>query len=130
MQFLKTLMLILQNIWHCMKQCSYTLFAYIFKYKVFFFSWWILNVVLIWSSLSSCNIYDFISSFLVTLNLLTHGETYVFTFPCAYLRCMLTVPWIELGGRVSIVCTSTGYNASVTFQTKVGHGNIFQNVYL
>lgn len=55
----------------------------------------------------------------VTLNLLTLGESYVFTFPCAYLRCMLTVPWIELGGRISITCASTGYNASVTFQTKV-----------
>lgn len=64
-------------------------------------------------------------SFLVELNLLTHGETYVCTFPCAYLRCILTVPWIELGGRVSIVCASTGYNASVTFQTKVSQINVF-----
>lgn len=55
----------------------------------------------------------------MTLNLLSYGESYVFTFPCAYLRCMLTVPWIELGGRVSITCASTGYNASVTFHTKV-----------
>ncbi|XP_035227848.1 oxysterol-binding protein-related protein 11-like [Stegodyphus dumicola] len=54
----------------------------------------------------------------VTLHLLTLGETYIFTLPCAYLRCILTVPWIELGGRVSISCSSTGYLASVTFQTK------------
>ncbi|GIY25065.1 oxysterol-binding protein-related protein 11 [Caerostris darwini] len=54
----------------------------------------------------------------VSLHLLTFGETYVFSLPCAYLRCILTVPWIELGGRVPITCAATGYNASVTFQTK------------
>ncbi|KAG8184227.1 hypothetical protein JTE90_013204 [Oedothorax gibbosus] len=54
----------------------------------------------------------------VALHLLEYGETYIFTLPCAYLRCILTVPWIELGGRVSVTCSTTGYNASVTFQTK------------
>ncbi|GFY49369.1 oxysterol-binding protein-related protein 11 [Trichonephila inaurata madagascariensis] len=54
----------------------------------------------------------------VSLHLLSFDEIYVFTLPCAYLRCILTVPWIELGGRVSVTCATTGYNASIIFQTK------------
>ncbi|GFU42259.1 oxysterol-binding protein-related protein 11 [Trichonephila clavipes] len=54
----------------------------------------------------------------VSLHLLSFDEIYVFTLPCAYLRCILTVPWIELGGRVSVTCATTGYNASIMFQTK------------
>ncbi|XP_042900927.1 oxysterol-binding protein-related protein 11 isoform X2 [Parasteatoda tepidariorum] len=66
--------------------------------------------------LTSCVAVNFIGE--VSLHLLTYGETYVFTFPSAYLRCMLTVPWIELGGRISVSCAATDYNASITFQMK------------
>ncbi|GBM47279.1 Oxysterol-binding protein-related protein 11 [Araneus ventricosus] len=64
----------------------------------------------------------------VSLHLLTFGETYVFTLPCAYLRCILTVPWIELGGRVPVTCAATGYNASITFQTKPQQSGIAHKV--
>ncbi|XP_048882490.1 oxysterol-binding protein-related protein 10 isoform X2 [Brienomyrus brachyistius] len=56
------------------------------------------------------------------LYLLEHGEEYVFTLPSAYARSILTVPWVELGGKVSIVCAKSGYSASVTFHTKPFYG--------
>uniref|UniRef100_A0A8C6S9K5 Oxysterol-binding protein n=1 Tax=Neogobius melanostomus TaxID=47308 RepID=A0A8C6S9K5_9GOBI len=56
------------------------------------------------------------------LYLLEHGEQYIFTLPCAYARSILTVPWVELGGKVSISCPQTGYSASVTFHTKPFYG--------
>ncbi|XP_034985968.2 oxysterol-binding protein-related protein 10 isoform X1 [Zootoca vivipara] len=56
------------------------------------------------------------------LYLLDHGEEYVFTLPCAYARSILTVPWVELGGKVNILCAKTGYSATVTFHTKPFYG--------
>ncbi|MBN3325925.1 GADL1 decarboxylase, partial [Atractosteus spatula] len=56
------------------------------------------------------------------LCLMEHDEEYVFTLPCAYARSILTVPWVELGGKVSINCAKTGYSATVTFQTKPFYG--------
>ncbi|KAK1788944.1 hypothetical protein P4O66_015851, partial [Electrophorus voltai] len=56
------------------------------------------------------------------LSLLDHGEEYVFTLPCAYARSILTVPWVELGGKVSITCAKSGYSATVTFHTKPFYG--------
>ncbi|MBN3291308.1 OSB10 protein, partial [Polypterus senegalus] len=56
------------------------------------------------------------------LFLLEHDEEYVFTLPCAYVRSILTVPWMELGGKVTISCAKTGYSASVTFHTKPFYG--------
>uniref|UniRef100_A0A3P8WBA6 Uncharacterized protein n=2 Tax=Cynoglossus semilaevis TaxID=244447 RepID=A0A3P8WBA6_CYNSE len=56
------------------------------------------------------------------LHLLEHDEEYVFTLPCAYARSILTVPWVELGGKVSISCIKSGYSASVTFHTKPFYG--------
>ncbi|XP_077772468.1 oxysterol-binding protein-related protein 10 isoform X3 [Podarcis muralis] len=56
------------------------------------------------------------------LYLLEHGEEYVFTLPCAYARSILTVPWVELGGKVSILCAKSGYSATVTFHTKPFYG--------
>uniref|UniRef100_A0A670JV92 Uncharacterized protein n=1 Tax=Podarcis muralis TaxID=64176 RepID=A0A670JV92_PODMU len=45
------------------------------------------------------------------LYLLEHGEEYVFTLPCAYARSILNgVPWVELGGKVSILCAKSGYS--------------------
>ncbi|XP_041758889.1 oxysterol-binding protein-related protein 10 isoform X2 [Coregonus clupeaformis] len=57
-----------------------------------------------------------------TLCLLEHDEEYVFTLPCAYARSILTVPWVELGGKVTISCAKSGYSATVTFHTKPFYG--------
>ncbi|XP_071326423.1 oxysterol-binding protein-related protein 10-like [Trachinotus anak] len=56
------------------------------------------------------------------LYLLDHDEEYVFTLPCAYARSILTVPWVELGGKVTINCAKSGYSATVTFHTKPFYG--------
>ncbi|AWP15803.1 Oxysterol-binding protein [Scophthalmus maximus] len=56
------------------------------------------------------------------LYLLEHDEEYVFTLPCAYARSILTVPWVELGGKVTISCAKSGYSAAVTFHTKPFYG--------
>lgn len=56
------------------------------------------------------------------LRLLDHGEEYIFTLPSAYARSILTVPWVELGGKVNISCAKTGYSATVTFHTKPFYG--------
>jgi len=53
-----------------------------------------------------------------TVNLLEHGEEYKATFPSGYGRSILTVPWVELGGKVDIVCQKTGYSAAVEFKCK------------
>uniref|UniRef100_A0A8C2XPK8 Oxysterol-binding protein n=1 Tax=Cyclopterus lumpus TaxID=8103 RepID=A0A8C2XPK8_CYCLU len=56
------------------------------------------------------------------LYLLEHDEEYVFTLPCAYARSILTVPWVELGGKVTVNCAKSGYSATVTFHTKPFYG--------
>ncbi|XP_049329128.1 oxysterol-binding protein-related protein 10-like [Astyanax mexicanus] len=56
------------------------------------------------------------------LSLLDHDEEYVFTLPSAYARSILTVPWVELGGKISISCVKSGYSATVTFHTKPFYG--------
>uniref|UniRef100_A0A674KFK5 Oxysterol-binding protein n=2 Tax=Terrapene triunguis TaxID=2587831 RepID=A0A674KFK5_9SAUR len=56
------------------------------------------------------------------LYLMEHEEEYVFTLPSAYARSILTIPWVELGGKVSINCAKTGYSAIVTFHTKPFYG--------
>ncbi|XP_053717944.1 oxysterol-binding protein-related protein 10-like isoform X1 [Synchiropus splendidus] len=56
------------------------------------------------------------------LCLMEHDEEYVFTLPCAYARSILTVPWVELGGKVAITCAKSGYSAAVTFHTKPFYG--------
>lgn len=53
------------------------------------------------------------------LSVLDYDEEYVMTFPSAYGRSILTVPWFEMGGPVSIVCAKTGYYANIEFLTKV-----------
>jgi len=45
-------------------------------------------------------------------------EDYVLGFPNGYARSILTVPWVELGGPVTISSTQTGYFARVEFLTK------------
>ncbi|KAH0955428.1 hypothetical protein HN011_006719 [Eciton burchellii] len=56
------------------------------------------------------------------VNVLRHDEEYVLTFPNGYGRSILTVPWIELGGTVTISCAQTGYHATVEFLTKPFYG--------
>ncbi|KAM5158289.1 oxysterol-binding protein-related protein 10 [Mantella aurantiaca] len=56
------------------------------------------------------------------LKLIEYGEEYIFTLPSAYARSILTVPWVELGGKISITCAKTGYAATVTFHTKPFYG--------
>ncbi|XP_058601732.1 oxysterol-binding protein-related protein 10 isoform X2 [Onychostoma macrolepis] len=56
------------------------------------------------------------------LHLLEHDEEYVFTLPSAYARSILTVPWVELGGKASICCAKSGYSSTVTFHTKPFYG--------
>ncbi len=56
------------------------------------------------------------------LHLLEHGEEYTFSLPSAYARSILTVPWVELGGKVNVNCAKTDYSAVITFQTKPFYG--------
>lgn len=56
------------------------------------------------------------------ISLLKHNETYECTFPSAYGRSILTVPWVELGGSVKITCEQTGYAANLEFITKPFYG--------
>ncbi|XP_069838583.1 oxysterol-binding protein-related protein 11 isoform X2 [Dendropsophus ebraccatus] len=62
------------------------------------------------------------------LHLLEYGEEYTFTLPCAYARSILTVPWVELGGKVNVNCPKTGYSAAITFHTKPFYGGKLHRV--
>ena len=53
------------------------------------------------------------------INLLDRDEDYIFTFPSGYGRSILTVPWFEMGGQITITCPKTGYSADIEFLTKV-----------
>jgi len=74
----------------------------------------------------------------IRLHLLEHGdEVYSVTLPSAYgryvvthfpttlpllidtHRSILTVPWVELGGKCTINCEKTGYHANIEFHCKV-----------
>lgn len=57
-----------------------------------------------------------------TLTLLDRDEEYVMTFPSAYGRSILNVPWFEMGGQVQINCAKTGYQSSIQFLTKPFYG--------
>ena len=46
------------------------------------------------------------------------GEEYEVTFPSGFGRSILTVPWVELGGKCSIKCIQTGYEANIEFKCK------------
>jgi len=46
-------------------------------------------------------------------------EDYEFSLPSVFARSILTVPWVELGDKVTIHCEQTGYAASIVFHTKV-----------
>ncbi|KAK5647456.1 hypothetical protein RI129_002348 [Pyrocoelia pectoralis] len=57
------------------------------------------------------------------VSVLDYDEEYFVTFPNGYGRSILTIPWIELGGNVSITCPKTGYYSNVEFLTKPFYGN-------
>ncbi|KAL3313377.1 Oxysterol-binding protein- protein 9 [Cichlidogyrus casuarinus] len=57
-----------------------------------------------------------------TLSVLDLEEDYTVTFPGAYGRNILSVPWVELGGKCSVSCEKTGYYANVEFKTKPFYG--------
>jgi len=52
------------------------------------------------------------------LLLIDKGEEYICTFPSGFARSILTVPWVELGGKVTIQCPTTNYSANVDFKCK------------
>ncbi|KAL5286799.1 OSBPL9 family protein [Megaselia abdita] len=56
------------------------------------------------------------------ITLCDRNEEYTVTFPNGYGRSILTIPWIELGGSVTINCPQTGYHADVEFLTKPFYG--------
>ncbi|XP_014663478.1 PREDICTED: oxysterol-binding protein-related protein 9-like [Priapulus caudatus] len=56
------------------------------------------------------------------LALLDHGEEYIITFPNGYGRSILTVPWVELGGRVTITCAKNKFSCFIDFITKPFYG--------
>ncbi|XP_047116854.1 oxysterol-binding protein-related protein 9 isoform X4 [Schistocerca piceifrons] len=56
------------------------------------------------------------------ISVLEYDEEYIVTFPNGYGRSILTVPWIELGGSVTITCAKTGYSANIEFHTKPFYG--------
>ncbi|XP_012691945.2 oxysterol-binding protein-related protein 11 [Clupea harengus] len=62
------------------------------------------------------------------LHLLEHDEEYTFTLPSAYARSILTVPWVELGGKINVNCAKSGYSAAITFQTKPFYGGKLHRV--
>ncbi|ELT92046.1 hypothetical protein CAPTEDRAFT_227574 [Capitella teleta] len=62
------------------------------------------------------------------LKLLEFDEEYEFSLPSAYARSILTVPWVELGDRVTINCFNTNYSSSVIFHTKPFYGGKLHKV--
>ncbi|XP_014675045.1 PREDICTED: oxysterol-binding protein-related protein 11-like [Priapulus caudatus] len=64
----------------------------------------------------------------VSLTLLEHDEEYIFQLPSAFARSILTVPWVELGGKVNFSCASTKYAATATFHTKPFYGGKLHRV--
>ncbi len=52
------------------------------------------------------------------LLLIDHDEEYICTFPSGFARSILTVPWVELGGKLSITCPKTNYLANIEFKCK------------
>jgi hypothetical protein len=51
-----------------------------------------------------------------------YGEVYRVNLPNAYARSILTVPWLELGGKCHIECLQNGYTADVEFHCKPFYG--------
>ncbi|XP_065915827.1 oxysterol-binding protein-related protein 9-like [Dysidea avara] len=58
----------------------------------------------------------------IRIVLMGHNEEYIATLPSAYGRSILTVPWVELGGKCVIDCPQTGYTAHIEFHCKPRYG--------
>ncbi|XP_076450407.1 oxysterol-binding protein-related protein 11-like [Babylonia areolata] len=58
----------------------------------------------------------------VTLYMLSYGEQYEFGLPSCYARSILSVPWVEMGDKVTLACPQTSLTAYVNFQTKPFYG--------
>ncbi|XP_076440385.1 oxysterol-binding protein-related protein 9-like isoform X2 [Babylonia areolata] len=56
------------------------------------------------------------------ISVIDHEEEYIFNFPNGYGRSILTVPWVELGGKIQISCAKTGFSANIEFHTKPFYG--------
>uniref|UniRef100_A0A915BG73 Oxysterol-binding protein n=1 Tax=Parascaris univalens TaxID=6257 RepID=A0A915BG73_PARUN len=68
-----------------------------------------------------------------TVKLHEFDEEYTVTFPSGYGRSIMSTPWVELGGKVTVNCIKTGYCADIEFLTKPFFGGkphrINANVY-
>lgn len=63
-----------------------------------------------------------LASTIVNLNRTTVTDRMNVLFSYHFIRSILTVPWIELGGNVTISCPQTGYRADIDFLTKPFYG--------
>ncbi|KAH9523689.1 Oxysterol-binding protein- protein 9 [Bulinus truncatus] len=57
------------------------------------------------------------------LSVIDYDEEYTLTFPSGYGRSILTVPWVELGGKITINCAKTGFTSLIEFHTKPFYGS-------
>ncbi|XP_076471289.1 oxysterol-binding protein-related protein 11-like isoform X2 [Babylonia areolata] len=64
----------------------------------------------------------------LSLRLLEHDEEYVFGLPSAYARSILTVPWVELGDKITLTCEKTNLAANIVFHTKPFYGGKLHRV--
>ncbi|XP_070199247.1 oxysterol-binding protein-related protein 11-like isoform X2 [Littorina saxatilis] len=64
----------------------------------------------------------------VTLKLLELDEEYTFGLPSAYARSILTVPWVELGDKITITCEKTNLVSNIIFHTKPFYGGKIHRV--
>lgn len=55
----------------------------------------------------------------VRMCLMDYGEVYTVNLPNAYARSILTIPWLEMGGKCHIECQQNGYTADIEFHCKV-----------
>ncbi|KAA0201724.1 hypothetical protein HAZT_HAZT008878, partial [Hyalella azteca] len=58
----------------------------------------------------------------------SNTETYSLSMPSAFARSIITEPWSELGGRVTLACAESGCAANVVFHTKPFYGNSLHRV--
>lgn len=49
-------------------------------------------------------------------------EKYEMSYPTLYLRSLLSEPWMEFGGKITINCPDTKVTTGLTFQTKPFYG--------
>ncbi|ESO97687.1 hypothetical protein LOTGIDRAFT_152778, partial [Lottia gigantea] len=64
----------------------------------------------------------------VRLHLLEYDEEYIFSLPSAYARSILTVPWVEMGDKITVTCPQSNVTSSVVFHTKPFYGGKLHRV--